>query len=246
MATATETMTLKKGLATTGQITRFNIHQRIQHFFLMISFTVLVLTGLPLKFPTLGVSQWWAGIWGGIEVTRSAHHFSAWVMVFVCLYHIIYLFHTHVILKKPFPVQIIPSREDVTKLIQEMQYYVGMRKERPLYDRFNWREKFDYFAIFWGMPVMAGSGFILMYPVLATKFLPSWIVPAALIAHSDEAMLALVWIFMVHIFFNHFTPGWFPVNKSIFTGKVPKERYQKEHSLEYARLMENEGGNEKS
>ncbi len=158
-------------------------------------------------------------------------------MVGVCVYHIVYLFYIHVIKKKPFPVQIIPSKQDFVNLIQEMQYFFGMRKERPLYDRFNWREKFDYFAIFWGMPVMAGSGFIMMYPVLATKILPSWIVPAALIAHSDEAMLALTWIFLVHIFFNHFTPGWFPVNKSIFTGKVPMAKYQKEHPLEYARMM---------
>ncbi len=113
-----------------------------------------------------------------------------------------------------------------------------MRKEKPEYDRFNWREKFDYWAIFWGMPVMAGSGFVLMYPVLVTRFLPGWVVPASLIAHSDEAMLALTWIFMVHIFFNHFAPGVFPINTSIFTGKATKERYQREHPLEYARLTQ--------
>jgi len=83
---------------------------------------------------------------------------------------------------------------------------------------------------------MAGSGFILMYPVLVTKFLPGWAVPTALVAHSDEAMLALIWIFLVHIFFNHFAPGVFPINTSIFTGKVPRERYRQEHLLEYERL----------
>ena len=85
---------------------------------------------------------------------------------------------------------------------------------------------------------MAGSGFILLFPVLVTKFLPGWVIPAALVAHSDEAMLALIWIFMVHIFFNHFAPGVFPINTSIFTGKVPKERYRREHALEYERLLE--------
>ena len=131
----------------------------------------------------------------------------------------------------------IPMPQDFIKLFQELGYFLGLRKEKPRYDRFNWKEKFDYWAIFWGIPVMAGSGFILMYPVLVTKFLPGWVVPAALVAHSDEAMLALTWIFMVHIFFNHFTPGVFPLNTSIFTGKVPKERYRREHSLEYERLL---------
>jgi hypothetical protein len=76
-----------------------------------------------------------------------------------------------------------------------------------------------------------------MYPVWATSFLPGWFVPAALVAHSDEAMLALIWIFLVHIFFNHFSPGVFPMNTSIFTGKVARERYQREHLLEYEKLV---------
>jgi hypothetical protein len=77
----------------------------------------------------------------------------------------------------------------------------------------------------------------MMYPVWITKFLPGWFIPAALVAHSDEAMLALIWIVLMHIFFNHFSPGVFPVNTSIFTGKVTRERYQREHALEYKRLL---------
>jgi cytochrome b subunit of formate dehydrogenase len=131
----------------------------------------------------------------------------------------------------------VPSVQDFVIFFHEFGYFIGLTKEKPQYDRFSWREKFDYWAIFWGMPVMAGSGFILMYPVVVTKFLPGWVVPAALVAHSDEAMLALTWIFLVHIFFSHFTPGVFPINTSIFTGKVTGERYRHEHPLEYERLM---------
>ncbi len=134
----------------------------------------------------------------------------------------------------------IPSLLDFRNFFLEMGYFLGLVKQRPEVDRFHWREKFDYWAIFWGMPVMAVSGFILMYPVLVTKFLPGWVVPAALVAHSDEAMLALIWIFLVHIFFSHLPPGVFPINTSIFTGKVPKERYLREHplELEYEKLPE--------
>ena len=219
------------------KINRFDINQIIQHAGLALSFIVLVATGLPLKFHNAAVSQWWVGVWGGIEVTRSAHHFAAWVMVIVCLYHLVYIAYSVLVLKRPFPVKIIPVAQDFVKLYQELGYFVGLRKEIPAFDRFNWREKFDYWAIFWGIPVMAGSGFILMYPVWATNFLPGWVVPAALVAHSDEAMLALSWIFLVHIFFNHFAPGVFPVNTAMFTGKVTKERYQREHPLEYERLV---------
>ncbi len=236
MAVVTETIVLEKGLE--EKITRFDIHQIIQHAVLMVSFILLVVTGLPLKFSNAAVSQWWVGVWGGIEVTRSVHHFAAWVMVIVCVYHLVYIVYSTLILKRPFPVKMIPRGQDFAKFFQELGYFVGLRKERPQYDRFNWREKFDYWAIFWGMPVMAGSGFILMYPTLVTKYLPGWAVPTALVAHSDEAMLALIWIFLVHIFFNHFTPGILPLNTSIFSGKVRKERYRREHPLEYEELFE--------
>ena len=235
MVAVTRAISSERGLR--EEITRFNIHQIIQHAGLMVSFILLVVTGLPLKFHDWSISQWWVGVWGGVEVVRSTHHFVAWVIVIFCLYHLVYILYTTLVLKRPFPIKMIPSRQDFVNLFREIGYFIGLRKERPSYDRFNWREKFDYWAIFWGMPVMAGSGFILMYPIFITKFLPGWIVPAALVAHSEEAMLALIWIFLVHIFFNHFTPGIFPINMSIFTGKVPKERYRRDHPLEYERLL---------
>jgi formate dehydrogenase subunit gamma len=220
-----------------SKITRFDVHQIIQHAGLMTSFILLVVTGLPLKFSTLGISQWWILVWGGLDTTRSVHHFAAWMMAFVSLYHVVYLLYSLLVLKKPFPIGMLPSRNDAIQYYHEMAYYLGIKKEKPLVGRFNWKEKFDYWAIFWGIPVMFVSGFIMMYPVLITKFLPGWVVPAALVAHSDEAMLALIWIFLVHIFFNHFSPGIFPLNTSIFTGKVARERYQREHSLEYEKLL---------
>ncbi len=233
MAVAVEAMAVKKK---EEEISRFDIHQIIQHAGLALTFILLVVTGLPMRFSGSGISQWWVGLWGGVDSLRAVHHFSAWAIVIVCLYHVVYLFYTIVILKRPFPMSMVPSARDMINLIQELGYFTGLRKERPQYGRFNWKEKFDYWALFWGMPIMAGSGFILMYPVLVTRFLPGWVVPTALVAHADEAMLALTWIFMVHIFFNHFTPGIFPLNKSIFTGKVPRERYQRDHALEYERL----------
>ncbi|OGO22055.1 MAG: hypothetical protein A2144_06230 [Chloroflexi bacterium RBG_16_50_9] len=234
---ATRAETVYAGLVPEDTIARFDVHQIIQHIGLMVSFVLLVITGIPLKFHDWAISQAWIGMWGGIEVTRSIHYFGAWLMVGVGFYHLYYLWYSTAILKKPFPIKMIPSLSDFIKLFQELGYYVGLRKEMPRYDRFNWKEKFDYWALFWGVPVMAVSGFILMFPVFATRFLPGWVVPTALVAHSDEAMLALTWIVMVHIFFNHFTPGVFPMNTSIFTGRVPRERYRRDHPLEYDRLM---------
>ncbi len=236
MVTEAQTMTIAGSLE--RKINRFDVHQIIQHAGLMVSFILLVVTGLPLKFNTWAISQWWIGVWGGIEVTRTAHIFAAWIMGIVCLYHVAYLLYTTLVLKRPFPVKMIPSYKDGVDFYHEMAYFVGLKKERPRIDRFNWKEKFDYWAIFWGIPIMFISGFIMMYPVLVSNVLPGWVIPAALVAHSDEAMLALTWIFLVHVFFNHFTPGIFPLNKSIFTGNVSAERYRLDHPLEYDRLVE--------
>ena len=239
MTTANLTAT-RSVITKDGKIRRFDVHQIIQHAGLMTSFILLVFTGLPLKFFEFGASQWWAALWGGIDVLRTTHHVAAWMMGVVALYHVVYLIYTVAVLKRPFPIRIIPTQTDVIQLFQELTYYLGIRKTRPLVDRFNWKEKFDYWAIFWGIPVMFGSGFILMFPVLVTKVLPGWIVPAALVAHSHEAMLALIWIVMIHIFFSHFTPSTFPMNTVIFTGKMTREKYKEEHPLEYERIAQRE------
>lgn len=213
-------------------VVRFDVHQIIQHIVLVVSFVLLALTGLPLKFNELGISQWWIGVWGGVDTTRGIHQFAAWLMVADCVYHLGYLGVTTALLKRPLPVAMIPTVTDARNLFLEIRYFLGLTRERPQYGRFDWKAKFDYWAIFWGMPVMVLSGFIMTYPVLVTKFAPGWVVSISYVAHTDEALLAVGWIFLVHFFFNHFSPGIFPLNKSIFTGRVPKERYQREHPLE--------------
>ena len=87
------------------------------------------------------------------------------------------------------------------------------------------------------MVIMIGGGLVLMFPVGAAKILPGWAIPFALVAHSDEAVLAVGWILMVHMYFAHLHPLVFPMNKAIFTGKVPMHLYREEHALEYAQIM---------
>jgi len=216
-------------------IPRFDVHQRIQHLFLMLSFVALVITGMPLKFAESAASKWWIGVLGGVEPTRLIHHGAAWVMIATCVYHVGYLIYNIAVQKRRL-TGMFPSKRDVLLFFDEIAYFTGLRKEKPKFGRYNWREKFDYLAMFWGIPVMALSGLVMMFPVFATRFLPGWVVPVALIAHSDEAMLALTWIVIVHVFFNHFSPGTFPMNTSIFTGRLSRERYMTEHPAEYEKL----------
>ena len=233
-ATSTTVGTAHVGIRK-AYITRFDIHQRLQHLLLMGSFIVLVLTGMPLKFAEAGISKWWISVLGSVETTRIIHRGAAWIMIAACIYHLAWLIYGIGVKKKRF-IAMIPIRQDFVLFFQELAFFMGLRKEKPRFDRFNWREKFDYWAMFWGIPVMVLSGLVMMFPVLVTRFLPGWLIPVALIAHSDESMLALTWIVIVHVFFNHLGPGVFPMNPSIFTGKLSVERYQSDHATEYERL----------
>ena len=54
MATRVETIPME---LVPDEIGRFDIHQIIQHAGLMVSFTLLVITGIPLKFHDWAISQ---------------------------------------------------------------------------------------------------------------------------------------------------------------------------------------------
>jgi len=218
-------------------IVRFEWQQRMQHLLMMSTFLLLAFTGLPQKFHDWEVAQWWVAILGGIDNIRNVHHLAAWGMAFACLWHLLWLGYGILIKRKPFPTWMLPQSKDFVDFMGEIRYWFGFSRSRPKFDRFNWREKFDYWAVFWGIPVIGLSGLVMMYPVLATQFLPGWAIPVSYVAHSDEALLAVGWIFVVHFFNAHLAPGIFPFNSSIFTGRVPLRRYREEHPLEFQRIM---------
>ncbi len=213
-------------------VVRFDIHQRVQHLLMFTSFIVLALTGFPQKYPDLGVSRGFIALLGGLETTQLIHHIAAWVMIFDGVYHIAYLAHTIFVRRQLGVLRMVPSLKDFRDLVQMLLYFTGIKPTRAKFGRFAYLEKFDYWAVFWGMFIMGGSGLVLMYPVVASRAAGGPIVPVALAAHSDEAVLAVAWIFLVHLFYAHLAPSVFPFNTSIFTGKVPLERYREEHPLE--------------
>ena len=213
-------------------IIRFDVHQRIQHTLMFCSFFVLAGTGLPLKYSDWGISAWWMTRWGGIDITRAVHRYAAWVMIAVCVYHLVYI-----LAKRPISTAILPKLTDFRDFIQDMKHTFGLSKERPQFDRYSYRNKGAYWLAWAGALVMVVSGLILFYPIGSSANLGAWAYPLALIIHGDAALLAVGWMVFVHMYFAHFSPQVFPADKSIFTGKVPAKRYREEFPLEYARIM---------
>ncbi|HEU4760071.1 MAG TPA: cytochrome b/b6 domain-containing protein [Dehalococcoidia bacterium] len=218
-------------------VVRFDVHQRIQHSLMMSSFIVLALTGLPQKFSDLGASQWWVSTLGGLETVRMIHRGAALVMLTDCVYHLAYLCYRIAVQRRFECFRMVPTPRDVRDMARMIQYFLGLSREKPKFDRFTYLEKFDYWAVFWGIAMIGGSGLMLMFPVYASGLLPGQTIAVALTVHGDEAILAAGWILIMHVFNVHLAPWSFPFNPAIFTGKMRAHRYAEDHPLEWERLQ---------
>jgi hypothetical protein len=59
----------------------------------------------------------------------------------------------------------------------------------------------------------------------------------ATIIHSDEALLAVGFIFTIHFFNTHFRPEKFPMDMAMFTGRVDVEELKEERPRYYEELV---------
>ncbi len=222
-------------------VVRFDEHQRIQHVLMMSSFITLALTGLPQKFSDLSISQWWVSLLGGLEVVRIIHRTAGIIMLTDCMYHLTYIVYRMGFQGRMGPLRMLPTPKDGFDMAQQIFYFLGLQKEKPKFDRFNYLEKFDYWAVFWGIAMIGTSGLLLMFPVLATHFLPGQVLPVAITIHSDEAILAVGWILIVHMFNVHLAPWVFPFSPAIFTGKMTAHQCAEDHPLEWERIVAKSG-----
>jgi cytochrome b subunit of formate dehydrogenase len=226
---------------------RFSPIDRILHFMLLISFMGLVLSGLPLAFPGAPWAARMMRLFGGFPTRGIIHRVFACIMITAftaaMVYIIYFLFFKKIegrpgFFKRLFgPDSLFPRLRDFRDLWNMLKWFVD-KGPKPEFDRWTYWEKFDFFAVFWGMLIIGTSGLIRWIPEVFTKLLPGWIVNVAVILHSDEALLAVGFIFTVHFFNNHLRPRNFPLNTVIFSGKLPQYQLIEDHSLHYKRLVE--------
>jgi cytochrome b subunit of formate dehydrogenase len=220
-------------------VTRFVSHHRFTHILIVVSFLALAGTGLPLMFYYTNWGQNMVNGVGGLQVTRFVHRAFAVVTLIYALYHIGYILWRR--FGKGERVlggadSMLPRLKDLTDFYGMVRWFLYIDKKPPKFDRWTYWEKFDYFAVFWGVPIIGLSGLMLWIPTFITKFLPGSFLNLAMIVHSDEALLAIGFIFTFHFFHNHMRPENFPLDTVIFTGKLPLERFKEERPLEYERL----------
>ncbi len=222
---------------------RFNRLNRTLHVLMIISFLTLSLTGLSLKFSYTGWAKFLSRVFGGFESAGYFHRSAAVIMMIVFATHIIYLFRLKRNEFGSWKAMLIGdhsmlfNKKDLKDFIASLKWFLGLG-ERPEYGRWTYWEKFDYFAVFWGMFVIGSSGLMLWFPEFFTRFIPGWFINVATIIHSDEALLATGFIFTVHFFNTHLRPEKFPMDIVIFSGRVPLEEYKLDRPAEYKKLVE--------
>jgi cytochrome b subunit of formate dehydrogenase len=213
-------------------VTRMNRGQRWQHFTLLASFFTLVITGFALKYP----DSWLSLIPGMGERLRGILHRSAGVvMIGAGVYHIVYALLTRD--GRKLIVDLLPEPKDATDAFGVMRDYLGLGGKKPEFKRFTYAEKAEYWALVWGVIVMATTGIALWAKMSVGHLLPRWWLDVATAIHLYEAILATLAIIVWHFYQIFLDPDVYPMNWAWWDGKVSAHHYSEEHGLDSETLL---------
>lgn len=224
---------------------RFGPIERVMHALLMLTFIGCALTGVPLLFADHEWAGTLVGLMGGFRGAALIHRICAALMTVVFVGHVLRVFVRSFLAEDWLsyfwgPNSLVPNLKDGQDIVGMFKWFFG-KGPKPQFDRYTYWEKFDYWAVFWGMAIIGGSGLVLWFPVFAAKFVPGSVFNLALLVHGEEALLAVGFIFTIHFFNGHLRPEKFPMDLVIFTGRLPEHELKDERQVEYARLV-SQGG----
>jgi cytochrome b subunit of formate dehydrogenase len=214
---------------------RFSLTFRIQHLILLISVTTLIITGLPLRFPNSFLTNFIFEEIFSVNTFRIIHRIGGSLLIFYFLFHTFYIIFTKE--GRENLCYFLPRKKDILDLIQNIFYFLGIKKDKPKFDRFSYIEKFDYWTCYFGSIIMTTSGLILWFYNKSMQFLPKYILDIIYELHSDEAFLTTLVIVIWHFYNVHLNPDKFPMSKVWITGKIKLKELKKFHPLEYERIL---------
>lgn len=217
---------LKEERESLGRL-RFSRRQVIQHAALVISFTVLVVSGFMLAYP----DTWWSRLLVDAGVTESirrwVHRGAAIVMVGASFYHLGWILGT------PYGRaelrRIAPTLRDMREFLQNMRFHLGRSNLPAAFGKYDYPAKAEYWALVWGTVVMALTGLVLWFPVVTTSLLPFWVVKVSEVIHLFEAWLATLAIVIFHFFYVIGHPEVYPISLGMFHGRMPRDQARHHH-----------------
>ena len=218
---------------------RMTVNQRWQHFVLLISFIVLVLTGFALKFP----DSWIATALGMGEQFRSiVHRIAGVVLISAGIYHVFYLALTRE--GRRLVRDLAPAPKDLKDAFGAILYHLNLTRTKPKFGRFTYGEKVEYWALVWGTALMGATGIMIWAKVWVGNTLARWWVDVATAVHYYEAILATLAIVVWHFYQVIGDPDVYPMNWAWWDGKMPIDHYREEHELDTESLNEESQGEE--
>jgi formate dehydrogenase subunit gamma len=216
-------------------VLRFSWWARLQHAAVILLFGMLLLTGMPQKWPYLELSRRIIEHLGGIFAVRWLHRAAGVAFCGLLLAHLAVAIGGA--LSRRIQPSMLLARKDFRDALDFLRYCTGYAEEPPRFGRFDYRQKFEYWGMVFGGVVMAVTGFILYFPIAVSRLLPAELIPAAKAMHSYEALLAFLIVLVWHLFAVILSPEVFPIDTTIFTGRIRKDRLRHEHPLEYEDLF---------
>lgn len=215
------------------EIIRFSSAQIAEHWVLIVSFTLLAVTGLVQRYADIFWVSWLINnVMGGINGTRSIHHLAAIVFIFQSVYHVWKMLEAIVVYKDIGFM--LPAKKDLNDIWQMIKYNLGKADSRPKFDRYTIEEKIEYWALLWGTAVMIVTGLVQWFPAFTTRYFPGVIVPISRVVHSWEALLATLAILLWHTYHAVIKEK----NNSIFSGRMSEGHMEENHALELERILE--------
>lgn len=216
---------------------RFSRYARVTHVILFTSVFNQFITGIPLKFRNAEWGQFMINdLFGGVYNAGLMHRIGGAGMWTAAILHFAFLFWYILGKKGPIygPDTILFKVKDAKDLYGHFKYALGKGPE-PRFEKFTYLEKFDWFAVGWGLIIIGVTGILLWFKE-SFQFLPGQTLNVAIILHSEEALLALGFLLIVHFYGAHFKPGSFPFNPAMFKGTETEEIFKHERAAEWERL----------
>ncbi len=213
-----------------NHIVRLNVNEVAQHWLLMLSFTVLAISGFSLRFS----DAWWVQLlfgWGGgagFVFRGPIHRVAALLFVAWAFWHAYYLCTRR---GRLWLRDMIVTRRDLADIKNNVLFFLGFRATQPRFGRFSYMEKSEYWALMWGALIMTGTGMFLWFDNYVVEH---WHVKKTLldvlhVIHYYEAWLATLAILVWHLYATVINPQVYPMNPAWWSGKMPRDMYDEEH-----------------
>jgi cytochrome b subunit of formate dehydrogenase len=219
---------------------RFTRAQRYLHATLFTTFLGLAATGLPMRFSESFWARRFASAVGGFGSIIFFHKLCAVVLTLAFAIHVKDIFTRSWVHREKGifwgPNSMVANWKDAKDLFGHLRWFVGLGP-KPQFGRYAYWEKFDYWAVFWGMIVIGFSGYAMWFAPFFARFLPGWALNAVLVIHSEEGLLAILFIFSIHFVNTHLRPDSFPMDMVVFTGVESEEEFKHKRPQEYEALV---------